>query len=409
MENNQNFIQPADRIASFKPYYFASLSQKFASLKARGIDVVRIDMGSPDMPPPDFIIQAMVDSARQPDTHGYGPNGGLIEFRRAAAHYYQQRFGVNIDPARQILALIGSKEGLFHLAQVLINPGDVVLIPDPGYPIYRSSVQIAGGSIYPMPLLRQNAFLPDFEKIPKEVARKAKLLWLNYPSNPTGAVATLEFFEQAVAFARRFQLVVANDAPYADVCFDDYVAPSILQVPGAAEVAVEFNSLAKAYNMAGWRLGVACGNEQVIHYLHTYKSQVDSSTFTPLFAGGIAALTGDQSWLANRNRIYQQRRDMILSALRANGFTADTPPAAIYVWAQLPAGFDDAFDFCDRLLTETGVSTTPGDLYGEYGKGYIRISLGTATDRIAEAMQRLVHWVSETKQLNLEKYGKKDT
>jgi LL-diaminopimelate aminotransferase len=219
---------------------------------------------------------------------------------------------------------------------------------------------------------------------------------LNYPSNPTGAVATLEFFEEAVAFARRNQLIVANDAPYADVCFDGYVAPSLLQVPGAVDVAVEFNSLSKAYNMAGWRLGMACGNAEIIRYLHIYKSQVDSSTFTPLFAGGIAALTGDQGWLAGRNLIYQQRRDIILAALRASGFIVETPPAAIYVWAQLPAGFDSAFDFCDRLLAETGVSTTPGDIYGEFGKNYIRISLGASTDRITEAMQRLTRWVSES-------------
>jgi LL-diaminopimelate aminotransferase len=395
MDPTPNFIQPATRIAPFKAYYFASLNQKITELKERGTDVIRIDMGSPDMPPPDHIIQAMIESAKRPDTHGYGPNGGLPEFRRAAAHYYQQRFGVTLDPSRQILALIGSKEGLFHLSQVLINPGDLVLAPDPGYPIYQSSVQIAGGSIYPMPLLRVNDFLPDFEHIPEEIALKAKLMWLNYPSNPTGAVATLEFFERAVAFARRYQIIVANDAPYADVCFDGYVAPSLLQVPGATEVAVEFNSLAKAYNMAGWRLGMACGNAEIIRYLHIYKSQVDSSTFTPLFAGGITALTGDQGWLADRNRIYQQRRDIILAALRASGFTVDTPPAAIYVWAHLPPGFDDAFDFCDRLLSETGVSTTPGDIYGEYGKQYIRISLGTATDRIIEAMQRLTHWLSE--------------
>jgi LL-diaminopimelate aminotransferase len=388
-------FQPANRIAPFKPYYFASLNQKIAELKEQGMDIIRIDMGSPDMPPPDFIIQAMTNKAQQPDTHGYGPIGGPVEFRRAAAQYYAQRFGVALDPASQVLALIGSKEGLFHLSQVLINPGDIALVCDPGYPIYRSSVQIAGGSIYPMPLLRENAFLPDFERIPTEIAGKARLMWLNYPNNPTGAVAPKEFFEEAVAFSRRFGLIVAHDAPYTDVCFDGYIAPSILQVPGAEDVAVEFNSLAKTYNMAGWRLGMVCGNSEVIRYLHIYKSQVDSSQFTPLFAGGIAALTGDQSWLAQRNRIYQQRRDIILQTLRTCGFTVDTPPAAIYVWAHLPERFLDSFDFCNRMLTATGVSATPGDIYGEYGKRYIRISLGTATNRIEEAMQRLSHWVSE--------------
>jgi LL-diaminopimelate aminotransferase len=393
MDSMETFIRPSDRIAPFKPYYFASLSQKIAELEKQGVDVIRIDMGSPDLPPPDFIIQAMFTSAQRADTHSYGPMGGPIEFRQAVAHYYRTRFGVDLDAARQVLGLIGSKEGLFHLSQVLINPGDIALIPDPGYPIYASSVKIAGGNIYKMPLLRENQFLPDFSSIPEDVAVKAKLLWLNYPSNPTGAVAPLQFFEQAIAFARKYEIVVANDAPYTEICFDDYKAPSLLQVPGALDIAVEFNSLAKTYNMAGWRLGMVCGNPDIIRYLHTYKSQVDSSSFTPLFAGGIAALTGSQTWLAERNLIYQARRDIILEALRTSGFTVDTPPAAIYVWACLPDKFKDAFVFCDRLLADTGVSITPGDIYGDYGKRYIRISLGTATERIVEAMQRLTRWM----------------
>jgi len=396
MSQTAKFIQPSNRIAPFKPYYFASLNQKIAALKEQGTDVIRVDMGSPDMPPPDFIIKAMVDAAQRSDTHGYGPMGGTIEFRRAVAHYYQQRFGVKLDPARQVLALIGSKEGLFHLSQVLINPGDVALVCDPGYPIYRTSVQIAGGSIYPLPLLPENHFLPDFERIPPDTARKARLLWLNYPNNPTGAIAPLAFFEQAVSFARRWELIVAHDAPYTDICFDGYKAPSILQVTGAEDVAVEFNSLAKTYNMAGWRLGMVCGNPEIVSYLHTYKTQVDSSSFTPLFIGGITALTGDQGWLSERNHIYQQRRDIIVTALRACGFTLDTPPAAIYVWAHLPDRFDDAFNFSNQLLDATGVSVTPGDLYGDYGKGFVRISLGTSTERIEEAMHRLSRWVSET-------------
>ncbi|MEN4100891.1 MAG: aminotransferase class I/II-fold pyridoxal phosphate-dependent enzyme [Anaerolineaceae bacterium] len=396
MTSNNTFIQPSDRIAPFKPYYFASLNQKIAALKEQGRDIIRIDIGAPDMPPPDFIIQAMVASAQRSDTHSYGPIGGPAEFKRAVSEYYLHRYGVRLDPQSQILALIGSKEGIFHLSQVLINPGDIALVPDPGYPIYISSVKIAGGMTYPMPLLRENSYLPDFDRIPEDIARRAKILWLNYPSNPTGAVASLDFFEQAVSFARRYNLVVVNDAPYTDVCFDSYKAPSILQVRGADEIAVEFNSLTKTFNMAGWRLGMVCGNPQVIAYLHTYKSQVDSSSFAPLFAGGIAALTGDQQWLVERNRIYQQRRDMIITTLRGNGFSVDTPRAAIYVWARLPQQFTDAFSFAERLLEAEGVSITPGDIYGEHGKGHIRISLGAPTDRIEEAMQRLAGWVSKT-------------
>lgn len=393
IETPTSFIAPADRIASFKPYFFAALNQKLAALRAQNVDIIRIDMGSPDLPPKDFIIDTLVDAARRPANHGYTPNGGTPAFRQAIAAYYKRRFNVELDPMRETLTLLGSKEGLFNLSQVLINPGDLVLVPDPGYPVYKASGTIAGAEIYTVPLLAENDFLPDLDAIPAEIARRAKLMWLNYPNNPTGAVASLEFFEKAVEFARKYQIVIAHDAPYADVCFDGYRAPSILQVPGAKEVAIEFNSLSKAYNMAGWRLGMAVGNAQIVNYLHTYKSQMDSSHFAPIMEAGITALTSDQSWLAERNQVYQERRDIVLKALRSAGFETQTPPAAIYVWARLPHGFESSMQFCNLLLEDTGVSTTPGIVYGEYGEGYVRISLGTATHQIQEAMDRLVTWV----------------
>ena len=386
-------FQPAARIASFKPYFFAALSQKINVLKAKNIDVIRIDMGSPDLPPADFIIDALDKSARRNDTHGYTPNGGTPAFRQAIATYYQTRFDVQLDPKTETLTLLGSKEGLFNLSQILINPGDVAIVPDPGYPVYSASGIIAGAEIYYVPLLKQNGFLPDLNGIPADILERAKLLWLNYPNNPTGAIAPFSFLEQAVAFGRQHHILIAHDAPYVDVCFDGYVAPSIMQVPGAKEVAIEFNSLSKAYNMAGWRLGMAVGNPQVIGYLHTYKSQVDTSHFQPVMDAGIAALTGDQSWLEERNLIYKQRRDIVVTGLKEAGFGVDVPPAAIYVWAHLPEGHTDSMQFCDKLLEETGVSMTPGDVYGQFGKGYIRISLGTATNRIQEAMTRLVRWI----------------
>lgn len=388
-------FQPAKRIASFKPYFFAALSQKINALKAKSIDVIRIDMGSPDLPPADFIIDALNNSARRKDTHGYTPNGGTPAFRQAIATYYQNRFGVTLDPKTETLTLLGSKEGLFNLSQVLINPGDVAIVPDPGYPVYSASGMIAGAEIFYVPLLKENGFLPDLDGIPETILKRAKLLWLNYPNNPTGAIAPYEFLEKAVSFGRQHQILIAHDAPYVDVCFDGYVAPSIMQVPGAKDVAVEFNSLSKAYNMAGWRLGMAVGNPQIIGYLHTYKSQVDTSHFQPVMDAGIAALTGDQSWLIERNLIYKQRRDIVVDGLKQAGFGVDIPPAAIYVWAQLPEGYTDSMQFCNQLLEETGVSMTPGDVYGTFGKGYIRISLGTATDRIQEAMSRLVNWVQK--------------
>lgn len=393
MNPSEITFQPAARIASFKPYFFAALSQKINVLKAKNIDVIRIDMGSPDLPPAEFIIDALDKSARRKDTHGYTPNGGTPAFRQAIATYYQTRFGVKLDPKTETLTLLGSKEGLFNLSQILINPGDVAIVPDPGYPVYSASGIIAGAEIYYVPLLKENGFLPDLDGIPADILERAKLLWLNYPNNPTGAIAPVSFLEKAIAFGRQHQILIAHDAPYVDVCFDGYVAPSIMQVPGAKEVAIEFNSLSKAYNMAGWRLGMAVGNPQVIGYLHTYKSQVDTSHFQPVMDAGIAALTGDQSWLVERNLIYKQRRDIVVAGLKEAGFGVDVPPAAIYVWAHLPEGHTDSMQFCDRLLEETGVSMTPGDVYGTFGKGYIRISLGTATDRIQEAMTRLVRWI----------------
>ena len=391
--NTKNFKAPSDRIAFLKPYFFAALNQRLAELKTRGVDVIRIDMGSPDLPPADFIVDALVKSARRPDTHGYTPNGGTVGYRQAVAEYYGRRFGVELDPSREVIGLLGSKEGLFNLSQVLINAGDVALVPDPAYPVYAASGQIAGAEIHTMPLKRENGFLPDLDAIPPEVAARARILWLDYPNNPTGAIAPLEFFTKAVEFARKYEIVIAHDAPYVDVCFDGYSAPSLMQVPGAIDVSVEFNSLSKTYNMAGWRMGMAVGNPDIISYLSTYKSQMDSSHFGPMLEAGTAALLGDQSWLKERNRVYQERRDIVVAAFKAAGFQVSTPPAAIYVWGKLPEGAADSVTFCDRLLADTGVSTTPGRVYGEYGEGYLRISLGTATQRITEAMGRLVEWV----------------
>jgi LL-diaminopimelate aminotransferase len=393
MTKEQISFSPADRIAEFKPYFFAALNQKLTELKNKGVDIIRLDMGSPDLPPKDFIIETLVNSARRPDTHGYTPNGGTPAIRQGIANYYGARFEVELNPNTEVIALIGSKEGIFNLSQVLINPGDAVLIPDPGYPVYQASGLIAGATIYSLPLLAENQFLPDLDSIPGEVLKKAKILWLNYPNNPTGAVATMEFFEKAVSFAQEHHILIAHDAPYVDICFNQYHAPSLMQVPGSKDVAIEFNSLSKTYNMAGWRLGMAVGNKDVIRYLNTYKSQMDSSHFAPILEAGVAALCGDQSWIEGRNKIYETRRDMVLASLRDSGFDVLTPPASIYVWAHLPNGLQDSISFCSHLLEETGVSTTPGIVYGNHGEGYLRISLGTATERVEEAMKRFSNWM----------------
>lgn len=393
MPNNPSFIQPSDRIANSKPYFFASLNSTINTLKASGIDVIRIDMGSPDLPPDKAIIETLVENAVKPNVHGYTPNGGTIAFHQAIAAYYHNRFGVEIDPLKESIALLGSKEGLFNLSQVILNPGDVVIVPDPAYPTYEASAIIAGAQVYRLPLLSENGFLPDLSAIPQDIANQAKLLWLNYPNNPTGVVAPFSFFEEAVNFARKNRILIAHDAPYADVCFDAYIAPSIMQVPGAKDISIEFNSLSKTYNMAGWRLGMAVGNAEVLRLLHTYKSQMDSSHFGPMLQAGIQALTGDQDWILDRNKVYQTRRDLVLAGLHSAGFSVEVPRAAIYVWAHLPTGYSNSAAFCDLLLHETGVSITPGIVYGKHGEGYVRISLGTPTERIQEAMNRLVGWL----------------
>jgi LL-diaminopimelate aminotransferase len=392
---NNTFIKPADRIATFKPYYFASLAKKIVSLQEKGVDIIKIDMGSPDLPPEKFIVEKLQKSAELPNSHGYAAMGGTLSFKKAIATYYKKRFDVDLDQSTEVIGLIGSKEGLFALSQVIINPGDYVIVPDPGYPVYSGSAKIAGGQIYRIPILEKNNFLPDLKSIPTDILKKSKIIWINYPNNPTGAIAPFSFFEEIVQFAKENQILIAHDAPYVDVCFDGYIAPSLLQVEGAKDVTIEFNSLSKTYNMAGWRLGMAVGNAEVIKYIHTYKSQVDTSQFAPIMDAGVEALTGDQSWLIDRNQIYKERRDIVVSGLQEAGFEVKYPPAAIYVWAKLPNGFDDSMWFCNKMLEETGVSTTPGVVYGENGEGYLRVSLGSSTDKIIEAIDRIKIWAAK--------------
>lgn len=386
-------MQPAQRIATIPPYFFARLGKTIAELRAQGVDVIRMDMGSPDMPPAPHIIEALVEAARRPDSHGYTPFGGTPEFRQAVAAYYKARFGVDLDPATEVVGLIGSKEGIFHLTHAMVNPGEVVLAPDPGYPTYRTTALIAGAELVRVPLLRENGFLPDLESLPEDTLRRARLLWLNYPNNPTGATADLAFFERVVEIARRYDILVCHDAPYLEISYEGFRPPSLLQVPGAKEVAVELNSLSKTYNMAGWRLGMAVGNAEALRALYTLKSQVDSSHFRAVLEAGAIALTSDQSWLEERNAIYQERRDLVVEGFRAVGMAAEPPRAAMYVWASLPEGETSSLDFTQRMLREVGVSMTPGVAFGEQGEGFVRVSLGTPTDRVREAMDRLVGWL----------------
>lgn len=386
-------LTPAKRISHIKPYFFAELAKRIATMRANGADVVRLDMGSPDLPPPGFILEAMFESASKTNTHGY-TLGQTQKFRDAVAAYYQKRFGVQLDPKTEVVDLIGSKEGLFILSQVMLNPGDVSLVPDPSYSVYAKSAEIAGGEVHLMPLLEKNAFLPDLEAIPADVLKKAKILWLNYPNNPTGAIADMKFLESAVAFARKHNVLLAHDAPYCDVGFNGYHAPSILQVPGAKEVAVEFNSVSKTYNMAGWRVGMAVGQPDAVKFIDTYKSQQDSAIFAPLMAAAEVAMLGDQTWLNERNRIYQERRDVIVDGLHRAGLRVAPPQAALYVWAPVPEG-QTSMDFCSRMLEDTAVSTTPGVVFGKYGEGYFRISLVADVTRLREGVDRVANWLQK--------------
>ncbi len=381
-------MRVAKRINTLPSYVFAELGRRIMDMKAQGRDVIRLDIGSPDLPPPGFIVDALERSLRDPSHHGYGGYYGTPQLRQAMAGYYEHRFGVQLNPDKEVAPLIGSKEGIANIALAFVDPGEAVLVPDPGYPTYGMGTILAGGVPFRMPLRQENGFLPDLEAVPENVARSAKIMWLNYPNNPTGAVAPLEFFEQAIAFARRHSLLVCHDNPYCDVVFDDYVSPSILQVPGAKEVALEFNSLSKSYNMAGWRVGMAVGSAVAVEALARTKTNIDSGIFIPIQDAAVASLTGDQSWLADRNRIYRERRNLILDTLQDMGIQASKPKASLYIWARVPGGYNSA-EFAARLLEDAAVSVTPGDAFGRFGEGFIRISLGMDTERVREAMDRL--------------------
>ena len=381
-------MRVAERVSTLPPYVFAKLGRRILEMKSEGRDIIRLDIGSPDLPPPGFIIEALNRSLKDPSRHGYGGYYGTPQLRRAMAAYYESRFGVQLDPDSQVAPLIGSKEGIANVALAFVDPGQAVLVPDPGYPTYSLGTILAGGKPVRIPLLEENDYLPALEAIPDAVAQSAKIMWLNYPNNPTGAVASLEFFERVVAFAYRHDLLVCHDNPYCDVVFDGYIAPSILQVPGAMDVALEFNSLSKTYNMAGWRVGMAVGSAVAVEALARTKTNIDSGIFLPIQDAAEIALTGDQSWLAERNGVYRERRDLILDTLRDLDISANRSKASLYIWARVPKEYSST-EFATRLLEDAGVSLAPGSAFGPHGEGFVRISLGMATDRISEAMERL--------------------
>lgn len=381
-------MQPAERLNRLNTQFFANLNAKIAALEADGKDVIRLDIGSPDLPPPPEVFAALAASAAKPDRHGYQAHNATQALRQAWAELYQRLYGVVLNPEREILPLLGSKEGIFHLSLALINPGDVALIPDPGYLTYTQSALLAGGEPYYLPLRAEGGFLPDLEAIPETIARQAKILWLNYPNNPTAAVAPLEFFAQAVAFARRYDILVCHDAAYSQITFDGYRSPSLMQIAGAREVGIEFNTLSKAYNMAGWRVGVALGQAEAVGALYKLKTNADSGHFLPILEAGTVALGVEQSWIQARNQVYQHRRDLVVEGLHQLGLPVSAPLASIYVWVPLPPGWG-ALEFTTAMLETAQVSLTPGTVFGAHGEGYLRIALTQSEARIGEAIQRM--------------------
>ncbi len=381
-------MQLSDLVNNLPPYHFADAKKKIAQRQAAGVDVITLSMGDPDLPAPQQVIDRLCQEMQITENHRYPEYRGMRALHEAIATWFEQRFGVTLTPERDILPLIGSKEGLAYTAQAILNAGDIALVPDPYYPVYITGCTNLGAQPYMLPLLEENDFLPDLDSIPQDVLTKTRLLWLNYPNNPTAACATEEFFERAVAFAKRHNLVIVHDMAYAEVYFDDYRPISILQIPGARDVAVELHSLSKTYNMAGFRIGMLVGNNILVDAVGRLKSNIDSGIFRPIQYAAIEALQLPTSWLEQRNKIYGRRRDILVNGCNELGMKARTPLAGLYVWAHVPQGFTSA-EFANWLFDKTGVFLTPGTNFGPAGEGFVRISMTASEERLTTALERI--------------------
>jgi LL-diaminopimelate aminotransferase len=380
-------ITKAQRIQALPPYLFAEIDRLKREVAARGVDLINLGIGDPDTPTPAHIVARLAQAAANPQNHRYPDYEGLLSFRQAAAGWLKSRYGVTADPATEIVSLIGSKEGIANMAVAFVDPDDVVLVPDPGYPVYHIGTSFNGGVTYRMPLRRENGFLPDLGAIPAEVARRAKLLWLNYPNNPTATVAPRAFFADAVRFAERNNIIICHDAAYAEIYFGER-PPSILEVDGGREVAIEFHSLSKTFNMTGWRIGFAAGHRELIAGLGKVKTNVDSGVFQAVQEAAIAALTGDASVVDRLRAMYRERRDVLVEGLRSIGLPCDAPAGTFYVWVPVPRG-TTAAALSTRCLMEAGVVVTPGNGFGDAGEGFIRLTLCSPVERLREAVERL--------------------
>ena len=381
-------IKPASRLDLLPPYLFAELDRLKKEVLAKGVDVISLGIGDPDLPTPQHIVESLRKAAGDPKNHRYSDYEGIERYRASATAWYKRRFKIDLDYRREVCALIGSKEGIANFATAVVDPGDIVLISDPGYPVYFSGCVFNGGEPYFVPLRKQNAFLPDLDAIPLEVARRAKLMWLNYPNNPTAATADLQFFKRAVQFCLRNSIILAHDLAYSEIAYDGYRAPSILEVPEARECAIEFHSLSKTYSMTGWRIGFAVGNADAVRALGRVKTNMDSGPFQAIQEAAITALEGSDDKLREYCEIYQSRRDLMVAALRKLGLDCETPKATFYLWVEVPKGYTSV-SFSERLLKEAGVLTTPGSGFGRAGEGFVRFSLTVPSERLREAADRV--------------------
>ncbi|QNB46017.1 LL-diaminopimelate aminotransferase [Thermanaerosceptrum fracticalcis] len=378
----------ATRIKKLPPYLFARIEKKIEEAKEKGIDIISFGIGDPDLPTPKPIIDELCKEAQNPANHQYPSSVGMLAYRQAVCEYYEKTHDVQLDPRKEVVTLIGSKEGIGHISFCYVDPGDINLVPDPGYPVYGIGTLLAGGEPYLMPLLEENNYLPDLAKIPEDIARKAKLMFINYPNNPTGAIATKEFFAEVVEFAKKYDIIVCHDAAYTEMAYEGYQPPSFLEVPGAKDVGIEFGSLSKPFNMTGWRIGWAVGRQDVIEALGRLKSNLDSGQFQAIQYAGIKGLTGPKDSIMELRRVYERRRDMVVEGLNRLGWNLSKPKATFYIWARVPKGYTSA-EFAEYVLEKAGVIITPGNGYGHYGEGYFRISITIPDERIKEGIARL--------------------
>jgi LL-diaminopimelate aminotransferase len=381
-------IEKANRLQQLPPYLFAELDRKKAEARAKGVDVIDLGVGDPDTPTPEHIIAKLAEAARDPQYHRYPSYSGLNSFREAVSRWYEKKAGIKLDPKQEVVSLIGSKEGLAHIPLAFVNPGDVVLVPSPAYPVYKIATLFAGGIPYEMPLRKENGFLPVLDAIPGDILAKAKMMFLNYPNNPTAAVADARFFEKVVAFAEKNNIMVCHDYAYSEMTFDGYRAPSFLETPGAMKVGIEFHSLSKTYNMTGWRIGWAAGNAEIVGGLGQIKSNIDSGIFEAIQIAGMAAMENDAEWLAQMSALYTERRDILVQGLQQLGIKAVSPKATFYIWAEVPEKYTSA-SFVAHLLEKAGIVTTPGNGFGDPGEGYFRMALTVSKERLTEALARL--------------------